>query len=189
MPLPGHVDRNPLSSHQVASCIWSCPSRGTWIEIVQPIRNFTCYVVVPLPGHVDRNTRPPRQLRAHRVVPLPGHVDRNTRKRGRQWWNYWSCPSRGTWIEMLIGISQSSTSTSRAPPGGTVDRNLAPHRSALRRSGRAPPGDTWIEIPTAPMTGPATRASCPSRGTWIEMTTTSASDRPSACRAPPGARG
>ena len=80
MPLTGHVDRNTSYIRQ----------------------GERAADVVPLTGHVDRNDNTASGQRALTdVVPLTGHVDRNSavyiplQRRSE------SCPSRGTWIEIL----------------------------------------------------------------------------------------
>ena len=62
--------------------LMSCPSRGTWIEIL-------CFADV--------------QVQRVHVVPLTGHVDRNIAIILPIARNNMSCPSRGTWIEMPCG--------------------------------------------------------------------------------------
>ena len=57
--------------------LWSCPSRGTWIEIWMTNNSAGDVRVVPLTGHVDRNTYIISDGKWVYVVPLTGHVDRN----------------------------------------------------------------------------------------------------------------
>ena len=55
MPLTGHVDRNYKIKLNTFDCMVSCPSRGTWIEMVSISSLSHKLAVVPLTGHVDRN--------------------------------------------------------------------------------------------------------------------------------------
>ena len=55
VPLTGHVDRNTPGACGIPVSAWSCPSRGTWIEILCNQTGGLLSKVVPLTGHVDRN--------------------------------------------------------------------------------------------------------------------------------------
>ena len=77
MPLTGHVDRNYKIKLNTFDCMVSCPSRGTWIEMVSISSLSHKLAVVPLTGHVDRNVLDTMRKFGESVVPLTGHVDRN----------------------------------------------------------------------------------------------------------------
>ena len=73
------------------------------------------------------------------VVPLAGHVDRNFPVSLRRTNSRLSCPSRGTWIEMLT-LLPAPSSAAVVPLTGHVDRNIAFYVIAHSCSRRAPPG-------------------------------------------------
>ena len=98
--------------------IESCPSRGTWIEITGYVRR-----------DFKRASRAPRGARGLKCllrsvddVLLPCRAPRGARglKSLAQWLfaqRRWSCPSRGTWIEMPKKWLILRISESRAPRG------------------------------------------------------------------------
>ena len=143
----------------------SCPSRGTWIEIAAAA--VVCRVVrrraprgarglkfkLP-PALAGSSCRAPRGARGLKSAPatLCSRPE-------------WSCPSRGTWIEIIGGWRTASSPVRSCPSRGT-----------------------WIEIPP-PRRRRTDVLSCPSRGTWIEITMSATGAAADGSRAPRGARG
>ena len=95
----------------------SCPSRGTWIEMPDPDQES---------GHPE--SRAPRGARGLKWVGdqlLNGHDRRAPRgARGLKYLRFdcdrgcgWSCPSRGTWIEIMSCPAAFKLAARRAPRG------------------------------------------------------------------------
>ena len=80
-----------------------------------------------------------------------------------------SCPSRGTWIEILMSRRPGIGGDGRAPRGarGLKSADCGSIISARQQS--CPSRGTWIEINRAGQESRCDGKSCPSRGTWIEM--------------------
>ena len=146
---------------------WSCPSRGTWIEIGTPSVQGCAK-----PGRAPHGAR---GLKSFAESGNPTLVKRRAPHGARglkllllmlSAFSCPSCPSRGTWIEMRVSLYGLSSQIKSCPSRGT-----------------------WIEIQNFDRRWRHRPESCPSRGTWIEMHQYDRS-RPSYLRrAPHGARG
>ena len=168
----------------------SCPSRGTWIEMLMSRR----------PG-IGGDGRAPRGARGLKSMKesLSGTADSSRAPRGARGLKFlfsavgkdtlescpsrgtWiemtscarqlrrrpSCPSRGTWIEICRAGCRAGATQGRAPRGARGLKFL-PYELLHLAGASCPSRGTWIEIPFFwGLFAPS--SSCPSRGTWIEM--------------------
>ena len=146
----------------------SCPARGTWIEI--PRR---------LDPPRDWNGRAPQGARGLKFCCAMGWLIWCSRapQGARGLKSYpcskrcicaWSCPARGTWIEIRsITPSGRKRDYSRAPQGarGLKFRCLAHSSQSVCR---APQGARGLKF-GCPIPCPQPQQSCPARGSWIEI--------------------